>query len=93
MNMTVLMIIMKVIISDQLKNKYKDILRSGISRPKIFYKRHPSEKWHNTFNPLVFNVLKSKMDFQIITEQYSCSAYVVEYVNKTNRGISNLNAK
>ncbi|XP_044575084.1 uncharacterized protein LOC123258884 [Cotesia glomerata] len=73
--------------------EYKDILRSGISRPRIFYKRHPSEKWHNTFNPFVFNVLKSNMDFQIITEEYSSAAYVVEYVNKTNRGISNLQRK
>lgn len=30
------------------------------------------------------------MDIQFITEEYSCAAYVVEYVNKTNRGISNL---
>lgn len=30
------------------------------------------------------------MDFQFITEGYSCAAYVVEYINKTNRGISNL---
>ncbi|XP_044588824.1 ATP-dependent DNA helicase PIF1-like [Cotesia glomerata] len=27
---------------------------------------------------------------QFIIEEYSCAAYVVEYVNKTNRGISNL---
>lgn len=73
--------------------EYEYILRAGISRPRIFYKRHPSEKWHNTFNPFVFNVLKSNMDFQIITEEYSCAAYVVEYVNKTNRGISNLQRK
>ncbi|GFR30582.1 ATP-dependent DNA helicase [Trichonephila clavata] len=29
-------------------------------------------------------------DIQFITEEYSCAAYVVEYVNKANRGISNL---
>ncbi|GFR16985.1 helitron_like_N domain-containing protein [Trichonephila clavata] len=28
-------------------------------------------------------------DIQFITEEYSCAAYVVEYVNKLNRGISN----
>lgn len=27
---------------------------------------------------------------QFIIEEYSCAAYVVEYINKTNRGISNL---
>lgn len=73
--------------------EYNNILRSGISKPRIFYERHPSEKWHDTFNPFVFNVLKSNMDFQIITEDYSCAAYVVEYVNKTNREISNLQRK
>jgi hypothetical protein len=30
------------------------------------------------------------MDIQFITVEYSCAAYVVEYVNKTNRVISNL---
>lgn len=73
--------------------EYKDILRSGISRPSIFYEQRPAEKWHNTFNPFVFNVLKSNMDFQILTEGYSCAAYVVKYVNKTNRSIINLQRK
>ena len=69
------------------------MLRYGISKPKIFYKRHPSEKWHNTFNTFIFNVLKSNVDFQIITEEYSCAEYVVQYLNKTNRGLSNLQRK
>lgn len=35
------------------------------------------------------------MDFQFITEEYSCAQYVVDYViyDKTNRGISNLQQK
>lgn len=70
--------------------EYKKILRAGINRPKVFLKRHPSEKWHNQFNPFILNKVRSNMDFQFITEEYSCAQYVVEYVNKTNRGISNL---
>jgi hypothetical protein len=60
------------------EKEYREIIGAGIVRPRIFYKRNPSEKWHNTFNPFVFNILKSNMDFQIITEEYSCAAYVVE---------------
>ncbi|XP_043273933.1 uncharacterized protein [Venturia canescens] len=74
-------------------DEYCNILRAGINRPKIFYKRSPLEKWNIPFNPFVLSILRSKMDFQIITEEYSCAAYVVEYVNKTNRGISNLQRK
>lgn len=69
---------------------YYDIIRAGINRPKLFYRRTPSEKWFNSFNPFIFHHLKSNMDFQIIQDEYSCAAYVVEYVNKHNRGISNL---
>ncbi|CAH2100599.1 unnamed protein product [Euphydryas editha] len=77
----------------QSDDEYRNILRAGITRPKIFYKRSPTEKWHNPFNPFVFNILRSNMDFQIITDEYSCAAYVVEYVNKTNRGVSDLQRK
>ncbi|CAD6220905.1 GSCOCG00011595001-RA-CDS [Cotesia congregata] len=71
-------------------NDYFHILEAGITRPKVFLKRQPKEKWHNPFNPFILNVLQSNTDMQFIIEEYSCAAYVVEYVNKTNRGISNL---
>lgn len=78
------------IISD---DDYVNILRAGITRPRVFLKRRPSEKWHNCFNPFILNVVGSNMDFQFITEEYSCAQYVVDYINKTNRGISNLQQK
>lgn len=48
------------------------------------------ELWINQFNLWLAERTKSNMNAQIILEGYSCAAYVVEYVNKTNRGISNL---
>nr|KAF7431628.1 hypothetical protein H0235_004552 [Vespula pensylvanica] len=69
---------------------YTNILRAGITRPTVFVKREPSEKWHNTFNPFILNVLQSNIDIQFILEEYSCAAYVAEYISKTNKGISNL---
>ncbi|KAK2579152.1 hypothetical protein KPH14_011173 [Odynerus spinipes] len=75
------------ITSDQ---HYEQILRAGITRSKVFLKRKTLEKWHNAFNPFIFHTLQSNTDFQFILDEYSCAAYVVEYVNKTNRGISNL---
>ena len=72
---------------------YYKILRAGITRCRAFCKRTPAEKWHNPFNPFILNILCSNMDFQIILEEYSCAAYVFEYINKTNRGLSNLSRK
>ncbi|GFU38939.1 helitron_like_N domain-containing protein [Trichonephila clavipes] len=73
--------------------EYVNVIRAGINRPKVFPKRQPHEKWHNPFNPFIMNIVQSNTDFQFITEEYSCAAYVVEYINKTNRGVSNLQRK
>lgn len=77
----------KNIFSDE---HYCKILRAGVNRQRVFLKRKPLEKWINAFNPFILNVLKSNTDIQLILEEFSCASYVVEYINKTNRGISNL---
>ena len=41
-------------------------------------------------NISVVSFLNSNMGLQFILEEYSCTQYIVEYVNKLNRGISNL---
>lgn len=69
---------------------YVNILRAGIKRPKCFLRRQPKEKWINQYNPFVLSFAKSNCDLQLILEEYTCAQYVVEYVNKTNRGLSNL---
>lgn len=67
---------------------YLNVIRATIRRPTVFLKRSMTELWTNPFNPWVANKLYSNMDLQFILDEYSCAAYVVEYVNKTNRGIS-----
>lgn len=74
----------------QTDEEYNNILRAGINKPRVFVKRQLHEIWHSPFNQFLLNVVKSNTDFQFITEEYSCAAYVVEYVNKTDRGVSNL---
>ena len=37
--------------------------------------------------------MNSNMGFQIIIEEYYCAAFVNEYVNKIDRGISNWQRK
>jgi hypothetical protein len=49
--------------------------------------------WTNPFHPWIANVFNSNMNLQFILEEYSCAAYMVEYINKTNRGISNLHTE
>lgn len=46
---------------------YVSISQSGITRPRVFLRRHLTEKWHNPFKPFIFNILRSNMDIQFIT--------------------------
>lgn len=71
-------------------SEYLNVLRAGIARPRIFLRRAIQQKFINNFNPWIAEHLMSNMDIQFILEEYSCAMYVVEYVNKTNRGLSNL---
>lgn len=75
------------------RTKYCTIIQSGISRPMVFPKRDINNIWTNNFNPWLASVVRSNMDLQYILEEYSCAAYVADYVNKTDRGISNLHRK
>lgn len=68
--------------------EYSEILRAGASRPCVLHARTPAEKRVNAFNPWIGRVLDSNMDLQIILDHYACAAYVVDYVNKADRGIS-----
>ena len=70
--------------------EYFDVIRASLRRPTIVFRCDMTQLWTNTFNPWIASVLNSNTDMQIILDEYSCAAYVVEYVNKSNRGISHL---
>lgn len=72
------------------EEEYMDVLRAGVARPCVLHRRTPTEKFVNAFNPWIGRVLDSNMDLQIILDHYACASYVVDYVNKADRGMSNL---
>ncbi|GFW65819.1 hypothetical protein TNCV_586451 [Trichonephila clavipes] len=69
---------------------YLDTTRATLRRPTVVFKRDLSEIYTNTFNPWIARTVCANSDLQFILEEYSCAVYVVEYVNKSNRGNSNL---
>lgn len=71
-------------------DEYLLILRHGIHRPMVFLKRDIDDIWTSPFNSVISSVLQSNMDIQFILDEYSCAAYVADYVNKSERGFSSL---
>ncbi|KAL3225687.1 hypothetical protein MRX96_025722 [Rhipicephalus microplus] len=71
-------------------DEYEEVIRSGLARPTQLLKRDMYQTNVNPFNSLIASVLKSNINLQVILDVYACASYVVEYGNKSNRGVSNL---
>lgn len=69
---------------------YFNIKRFTLKKPTFLLKRDTSKIWTKTFNPWIASIMNSNMDVQLILDEYSCAAYVVDYVNKSDPGSGNL---
>ncbi|XP_069114560.1 uncharacterized protein [Argopecten irradians] len=69
---------------------YVTAIRSSLTAPKVFLKRNPSEVRINSYNRLLLEAWEANMDVQFILDAYSCASYIVSYISKGERGMSNL---
>lgn len=71
-------------------NEYKSIIRTAIKRPTVFLRRTIKQRMVSGFNEKLLPLWQSNMDIQFIMDVYSCVKYVIEYIGKSQRGISKL---
>lgn len=74
-------------------DSYLDIVRSTLRRPTLLFRRNFDEFMTNTFNPYLAGEANSNIHIQFILDEYSCAEYILEYVNKSARGMSDLRRK
>ncbi|XP_053407909.1 uncharacterized protein LOC128559625 [Mercenaria mercenaria] len=67
-------------------------LRSSIpaGKSKLFLKRSLAEIRVNSYNKTLLKCWEANMDIQYILDPFSCAAYIVSYISKGQRGMSNL---
>ena len=78
---------------DKLGCSFDDYLlaaRAKLKSRKIFVKRLPKNARINPYNKKILIAMRSNMDIQYILDVYSCISYVVDYVNKADKGVSRL---
>jgi PIF1-like helicase/Helicase len=68
--------------------EYVDSIRATIKRPKVFLKRRVNECNINAYNKTLLEGFEANMDIQFIVDAYACVAYIIDYINKSNRGMS-----
>lgn len=65
-------------------------IRSQLKCSKIYIKRDPKATRINQYNKKILSLMRSNMDIQFVLDPYSCIQYVVDYINKSQRGLSKL---
>ncbi|XP_061195058.1 uncharacterized protein LOC133203256 [Saccostrea echinata] len=69
---------------------YIRAVRSTLKQEKVFLKRNPNEVRINAYNNVLLQSWQANMDIQFILDAYACATYIVSYISKGQRGMSNL---
>lgn len=72
------------------EEEYFEALRSVLQRNTIYLKRDPSEIRINSYNQMMLKCWQANIGVQFILDPYSCASYIVSYISKGQRGMSNL---
>ncbi|KAJ8048640.1 hypothetical protein HOLleu_01031 [Holothuria leucospilota] len=75
---------------DMTEDQYMKAIRWSLTSDKLFLKRSPSEIRVNAYNTLLLETWKANMDIQYVLDAYACAMYIVSYISKGQRGMSNL---
>jgi PIF1-like helicase/Helitron helicase-like domain at N-terminus/Herpesvirus tegument protein, N-terminal conserved region len=65
-------------------------LRANLAQPRVFLKRTPKDGMINAFNAKTLALHRANMDIQFVLDAFACCSYIINYINKSSRGISRL---
>ncbi|KAG2194771.1 hypothetical protein INT47_012073 [Mucor saturninus] len=71
-------------------DQYLLAIRSTLFCTKVMLKRNLNEITINNYNPMILHMHQANMDIQFIFDPYACCMYIVDYVNKSNKEITNI---
>ncbi|KAJ8681807.1 hypothetical protein QAD02_017599 [Eretmocerus hayati] len=72
------------------EEEYIDAIRSSLQQPKVFLRRKSNEVAINAYNRIVLNLMELKMDIQYITNGYGSVHYMINYITKTDPGMTKI---
>ena len=72
------------------EKNYLLAVSSCLNAPTIFLKRGPSELRVNNYNPPCLSAWRANMDIQFVLDVYACAMYIVSYISKAQKGMSEL---
>ena len=77
-------------VANMTESEYIKCVRSSLAAPRVFLQRKPSEIRVNMYNRNVLKARKANIDIQFVFDPYACAVYIVSYISKSQKGMSNL---
>lgn len=75
---------------DVTEENYLLAVRSSINAATVFLTRSPNELRVNNYNPACLQAWSANMDIQYVLDVYACAVYIVDYISKAQKGMSEL---
>ena len=72
------------------EENYLLAVQSSLKSPTIFLKRKPNELRINNYNAACLSAWRANMDIQFVLDVYACAIYIVSYISKAQKGMSEL---
>ena len=72
------------------KEKYSLAISSSFNALTAFLKRNPHELRIKNYNPACLSAWRANMDIQFVVDVYACAVYMVTYISKAQKGMSEL---
>ena len=72
------------------EENYLLAISSSLNTPTVFLKRNPNELRINNYNPVCLRAWRANMDIQFVLDVYACAVYIVNYISKAQKGMSEL---
>ena len=72
------------------EEEYIKCIRSSLNSAKVFLERKPQDIRVNLYNENVLKGWQANIHIQFILDPYACAMYIVSYISKSQRGMSNL---
>ena len=72
------------------EQNYYLAIRSELNSPTVFLKRNPNELRVNNYNSACLSAWRANMDIQFVLDVYACAMYIVSYISKAQKGMSQL---
>ena len=72
------------------EQNYYLAIRSSLHSPTTFLKRNPNELRVNNYSSACLSAWRANMDIKYVLDVYACAMYIVSYICKAQKGMSQL---